>query len=1218
MRSLSAQITLRRFGFLNESPRLPTAVSCSPEKVAPLTNGEGDFQSIMTLLNAPSLRRIFSTLPCAISCGIALLSGFSGALHAAPDAKTTDAGDMQWKRTPFQVVPFISSAPRIDGVVDPKEWQNAADFGPLKIHPDGRPDGLERKMWMAYDEKNIYIAFTLERPRNAIPPAVPNSVDREEGGSGGVVSDAVEVLFSPKLDFKNSFSFWIYGNGAYGDALCSPGKNRAWNADWQRAARANARGWEGEMAIPFKAFGLDGPPSPQEWWGFDFVDNRNTPSRLLGFWSFRGGSWHQFYNFGRIRFAPDPAVRFVLAGDKGDKNAVDFEVVASQPGTVKVSLELLKRKEGDDGGPKSYFDNIESGVSHDAQAEFTKGSTLADMIKFAETFYEPLPNVPPVEKTLDLSPGKPVSFGIEEKLPFGEYLVRYRVENKDGQIVAAGTDVFNNDPILFTRIEPYWLYSEVLDVFTDLRKAPLEGDGELVYEILPASGKGRPLAKTSLKIPASKGVINTPVDIKGIKPGSYQFDISLRDSSGREISRYSMPIHRPEFPAWYKNDIGKQIKVPAPWTPLQATKDGKVTVWGRTYDLSKVFPSSVISQGKEVLSGPVTLTTQTSAGPVSWTVDKLAIKSRDEAAVVYDVVMSGGGIKLSGTARVEFDGLIWYDLVATPAGAPVEIVSMKLDVPVQPAFSELMSHHNYLEDPVLGGGTLPKAEINGQLGLLQESRMPFTPFLWIGNEAAGMGFIAEAPIDWSIKSPNSVLETMPAQGDSPSHLIANFVQTPRTLEKPMRLQFGLQGTPIRETPKDRSVLNIFQKNGVFGDDKTFADLAKKGCKVVVFYYAWRGNALTEMGGTPERPPTEEQRKKLKEAVQAAHRQGLKVIMFTGWGINAVSPNWKNYSYELARYPITNGGWGTFSTSAGLNGGYADFMAWGHADLAKEYEVDGVLWDSAANISADANLRTGNAWVDDQGRVRPKFAVLATRELYRRIYNIYKGEVRQDGVIYNHGGSSWPIGVYADMLNRGEGRPMTAKTLRESWIPFEEFRSDYSGEPFGVLYSGEVNDWAKYPMRASTHFAVTTLHGTYSKEYAIGGNYRSYDYEARPVAALWETFNWLPMDGGEQRHYYYQNAAGKYQAVKASPASLLSSAFVSGDKKRAIVVVSNLDTTPVTDAVVELDPASWGIPANAKVRIQDGVTGKDITVDGGKVKIDIDQQRYRVLKLSFES
>lgn len=1139
--------------------------------------------------------------------------------HAADDV-ALDAGKNQWKRTPELLIPFVEQPPAIDGTVDRSEWLQAAGLGPLKTGTDGVTDALNRRVWICHDGTTIYLGFQFQRPKGTAQPSLPRD-EKQIAGEAGELIDAAEAMFAPRLNFNEVFDFWVYGNSASGQAKCSRDRDPAWKGDWKRSARLTEDGWEGEMAIPFATFGLKQAPDSDEWWGFDFADSRATPFRFHAHWSYRGKNWQTYENFGRVRFGRTPAVRLVRAGETSDgRTGLEFAAVNSgkTPETLKFSIDLLQRTPDGNSASKSYFENIDSGVSHDAQAEFTKDATLEQMIAFAERSYTLSKDLSSGEEVIP--PGQRKTFGLAADLPFGEYLGRYRILDAGGAVLAAGTTTFKRERPLELRFEPYWLYSELVDVFADLGALASGGPGVLEVNLLPAEGGAPPLKTATSKWGTSSSECVATLDVHGVKPGYYRIQAVLRDAAGKEIARNVQPVERPEFPVWFKNDIGNRTEVPEPWTPIKATPAGKVSVWGRTYDLGKVLPVSATSGGDEVLQAPVSLQTQTSQGKVDWKVETLSLESQGPGQALYKVALQGVGLRLAGTIRVEFDGLIWYDLTLEPTKGPVKIESMVLDIPVVQKFSELMGRHKFLADPVwFPKGEVPKADLNGAPGLLEDSRFPFTPYVWIGDERAGMGFTAEAPVDWSIDAPKRLLETRASTNGGPGRILAHIIQAPKMLDKPMRLQFGLQATPIRPAPDDHQILNIYQRNAPFDDEKEYQELVKRGCKVVVYYYDWRGNSETELGGTPERPVTAEAREKLKRSITMAHKYGLKVIMYSGWGVNAVSPNWKKYGFELGEYPVANKGWGAYGQSAGQNGAYADFMAWGHADLAKEYGADGVLWDSAANLHADTNLRIGNAWIDDQGRVRPKYAVLATRDLYRRIYNVYKSEVGKDGIIYNHAGSLWPVNVFADIHNRGEGRPMRAKTLRESWVPFEEFRSEYSAEPFGTLYSGEINDWEKLPMRTSTHSAVTLLHGTYAKEYALLGahRYRSYDFEARPLFAFWKTFDWLPMNGTETRFYYYQNLKGKYQAVKAEPASLLSSAFVSVDKKRAMIVVSNLDTTPVAGARIVLDPAALGLlPANP-LKVEDGVTLEPIAIKGNVITIDIDQQRYRLLKVFVE-
>src|SRR5690606_12053525 len=105
-------------------------------------------------------------------------------------------------------------------------------------------------------------------------------------------------------------------------------------------------------------------------------------------------------------------------------------------------------------------------------------------------------------------------------------------------------------------------------------------------------------------------------------------------------------------------------------------------------------------------------------------------------------------------------------------------------------------------DPFISNKPLTPAQFDpAQVGRMQPMQVPFTPYLWIGNEEAGLGFVAEAPVDWKTRQPDRVLQVVPPASDGePATLRVRMVDHPVTLEAPMRLQFGLQVTPIRAMP----------------------------------------------------------------------------------------------------------------------------------------------------------------------------------------------------------------------------------------------------------------------------------------------------------------------------------------------------------------------------------------------------------------------------------
>lgn len=1122
-------------------------------------------------------------------------------------AAVVHADDLDWRRVPHLAVPQMTAAPMIDGQVTAAEWLTAAELGPLRVGPSGVSDDLTRRTWIGYDQQGVYIAFQLHRPIGSEQPRWPAEEGRIDSARGG---DIIEIMFAPKLQYKNGYNFWIFANNAFGDAKLDPKKVKHWDTNWDHAARTTPFGWEGEVALPWSALDCDGPPPADEWWAFDFVDNRRSPFGLLGHWSYRGQLWHTFMNFGRIRFDPDvPAVRLEHAGDLGDgRTGVEFAVV--NPGAtakqVDVELHVHRRKPGAEGGPQSYFENVESGMAHDLTTEFTKGVDLDQIVGYAMKYYEPVLNAGS-KVSLDAQPGQRRTAGFTRDGGEGEFLLQYHVQS-EGETVYRGVTTFRIEPPLAIEVEPYWLYSQVIDVKADLRKLTGREMTSAIFSVTPPDG-GEPIVQEKVAVGANAIDVTATLPTESLEPGGYKVRVAVLDKAGNTTATNEIAIERPQTPVWFDNDEGLRTEVSKPWTPMQYADGGKrVSMWNRTYDMSGVLPRSMTAGGVEVLASPIALNFTVGGELIAWRVEQFKARQTAAGKAVYDVKLSSKVGEIAGEMTVEFDGMVWYDLKLTPRDKTLTIDKADLAVDLAPQFADLMSRHKFHLDEGLTNN-VPKPAKDGRPGRLDHHQMPFTPYLWIGNEQGGVGFTAEAPIDWHITQPDRVLETLPARDGQPAGMRIHMIDAPLTLEQPMRLEFGLQATPIRPMPP-HEVLYLVQSGGPITNEEYVKNITDAGANAAIFYYHWRGDVKANGApGVPFPPATPEEDAELRAGIELCHRYGMKVMVYTGWGVQADSDAWKAFGYELGKYPIQNKGWGTYVQSAGLNGGYGDLMAYYHANLARAYGMDGILYDSTGNITNDRNARIGNTWTDREGNIRPRYAVRATRDLYRRIYNIYNGESRPEGLVYNHGGSMWPINVYAHILNRGEGRPMIAPTLRDCWTPFEEFRAEYSGEPFGLRFSGDKNDHKRLPMRVSTHLTVFLLHANWPKGGSWNPKHWGYDYTDRPIIPMWSIFKWLPYDDTTVSHMYFHDK----QVVNLKPARLKSSSFVSGDGKRAIAVVSNLDTTPAAGAEVTFDFKAMGLD-DGDVTVTDALLDQPVELRGRTIKVDIDQQRYRLLKL----
>jgi hypothetical protein len=428
----------------------------------------------------------------------------------------------------------------------------------------------------------------------------------------------------------------------------------------------------------------------------------------------------------------------------------------------------------------------------------------------------------------------------------------------------------------------------------------------------------------------------------------------------------------------------------------------------------------------------------------------------------------------------------------------------------------------------------------------------------------------------------------------------------------MRLEFGLQASPIRPMADER-VTHLTQAGGPGQDEEFYKAVAAAGGTTVVFHGSWKGGKGEDWGGWPAHPRDPAGREAVRKGVALAHQHGLKVMLYTGWGVMADSEEYRRFGNEFTRKPSENSGYGTYRQAAGLEGCYVDYVPWAVADLMREYGADGVFWDSCSNLFVDENLRIGNGWVDEKGNARPTYPVRATRELFRRVYNLAHGELKEDGCVINFGGSIWAINAYADIFHRGEGTPMHVKTLREAWDPIEEFRASYSGRPFGVPYLAMNKNFKRLPMTVNKHHAVTLLFGSHTKSNGrVDAKEQGYGPQAQPHGAIWRARDWLPMDAARRNHFFYDGQ----KAVTPAGERLLASAFVSGDGRRALLAVSNLDAQPVKGVAVRIDRATLGFAPEAALKLEDAITGGGVELAGDAFGVDIAPESYRLLKLSI--
>ena len=187
----------------------------------------------------------------------------------APAVITRDAAGRATVRAVRLTTPL-----KIDGALDEPLYSTVApisDFIQQEPH-EGEPATEKTEMWLAFDDRNVYVSF---RCWESEPDQVIANEMRRDGPNMWQGNDIVTFMFDTFHDRRNSVNFVTNALGAREEGQVT--NERQWNGDWNtvwdvRAGRFEG-GWTVEVAVPFKS--LRYQPGRAQIWGFNaFRTNR--------------------------------------------------------------------------------------------------------------------------------------------------------------------------------------------------------------------------------------------------------------------------------------------------------------------------------------------------------------------------------------------------------------------------------------------------------------------------------------------------------------------------------------------------------------------------------------------------------------------------------------------------------------------------------------------------------------------------------------------------------------------------------------------------------------------------------------------------------------------------------------------------------------------------------------------------------------------------------
>ena len=212
----------------------------------------------------------------------------------------------------------------IDGRLTEAVWQGAGAGDFLQRNPlDGKPASERTEVWIAFDDKALYVAARLF---DSEPGKIVGLLGRRDDE---LDSDWFSFAIDPYFDRRSGYSFNVNPAGSIIDRTLynDEWSDNTWDGIWESAACVDEQGWTVEMRIPYDQMRF--PRRDEYVWGVNFkrtIQRRNEQdyfswvpkeengfvsrfARLTGVRGIRPG--HHFemipYAVGRLSFSPEEA-----------------------------------------------------------------------------------------------------------------------------------------------------------------------------------------------------------------------------------------------------------------------------------------------------------------------------------------------------------------------------------------------------------------------------------------------------------------------------------------------------------------------------------------------------------------------------------------------------------------------------------------------------------------------------------------------------------------------------------------------------------------------------------------------------------------------------------------------------------------------------------------------------------------------------------------------
>ncbi|NLE28818.1 MAG: hypothetical protein GX629_04005 [Phycisphaerae bacterium] len=524
--------------------------------------------------------------------------------------------------------------------------------------------------------------------------------------------------------------------------------------------------------------------------------------------------------------------------------------------------------------------------------------------------------------------------------------------------------------------------------------------------------------------------------------------------------------------AWVNNQIAVDHTVPPPWTPVNV-EGSCIRVWGRETDFEgQALPAQIITQQTPVLVDRIGLLIQTkemdTLTPMAGGNGKIVEKHPDK--IVWQGLTETEGVVVETTVTIEFDGFTWLTLRVKP-DATVRLKRLALEFPIREDIARY--YHKKMEgySPLL---------IKDMWGRVEGRSLKLQDFSLV-NEDIGLSFFAEGRTGWMQDRTDRQVEWIVEDGQVKVRFNLIDLFDARAIEEERIISLGWNPMPVKPMRED------WRRYFVFG----CGDAPDS-------YKRWGETGMTPIfiKLTYHRPETPENLRKW--CAEAASKDGL---AYCPWGGNPKPYNIAGFNRYAARLrevcpgsrvtiytvgtehtaldPVVFNHQEEWSQTAtrftaddiakgrAMRGecpcklfvcgrsSFPDYKVWFMDDLFKKLDIDGYYYDNQIFRSCQNPAHADHLIPDEI------YPLLATREMYKRIYKTLRKQKTDTMIVGHEAAPAYPfvdiaIGLEALLKLTGENAFytsfMTPDDCRGSF-----FRGHQRGIPFLWLpeYRGKL-------------------------------------------------------------------------------------------------------------------------------------------------------------------